>query len=481
MNFPMIIQVIGRILRIVSVLYLLPILVAAAFQDGTHPVWMLCMVITFIVGSLLMRIKVPSSDMFPKDGMAIVAIAWILLSVTCAVPYTLTGDIPNYIDAIFETVSGFTTTGSSVVLDVEGLYPSVLFWRSFTQYMGGMGILLMTLAIMPKVNKRSILMMRAEVPGPTVGKLASKMVTTARILYSIYISLTILNIVFLMLGGIPFFESMLLAFGSAGTGGFAIRNANIAYYHSTYIQIVVAVFTMLFGINFNIFFLFVMNRTRLAFRNEEFRAYLLIIFASTIFIAQDLMAMAGNSLSAGEAYRDSFFHVTSILTSTGYWTTNIHNWTLHSRALLMILMLIGACAGSTAAGLKISRVLILGKGAYQEAKRFVNPNRVIPIQMDGHQLPDSLIKSVGIYIFVYVCLFFVTLMILAYTELNLLQAFTATLSSLNNIGLEIIGEPVAYGGLAGWAKLFLCLIMLIGRLELFPILVLMMPSTWRKV
>lgn len=219
MNFRMIMQVIGRILRIQAFLFLLPLIVGTAFRDGTPVLWIFCMSSVFLIGTLLTKLKVPSSDMYPKDGMAIVAMAWVALSLTCAAPFTLTGTIPNYVDAIFETVSGLTTTGASLVNDVESLAPSVLFWRSFTQYMGGMGILLMTLAIMPKVNKRSILMMRAEVPGPTVGKLASRMVTTARILYSIYLVLTLLNVLFLMLGGVSFFESLLLAFGSAGTGG----------------------------------------------------------------------------------------------------------------------------------------------------------------------------------------------------------------------------------------------------------------------
>ncbi len=478
MNFRMIMQVIGRILRIQAFLFLLPLIVGTAFRDGTPVLWIFCMSSVFFIGTLLTKLKVPSSDMYPKDGMAIVAMAWVALSLTCAAPFTLTGTIPNYVDAIFETVSGLTTTGASLVNDVESLAPSVLFWRSFTQYMGGMGILLMTLAIMPKVNKRSILMMRAEVPGPTVGKLASRMVTTARILYSIYLVLTLLNVLFLMLGGVSFFESLLLAFGSAGTGGFAIREANIAHYGSHYIEMVVAIFTMLFGINFNIFFLFIMRRQRLAIRNEEFRVYLALIFGCTVIIAQSILHQFPNSLIA---YKEAFFHVVSMITSTGYYTENLHEWPMYSRAVLMLLMLVGACAGSTAAGLKISRVLILGKGAIQEAKRFVHPNRVIPVQMDGHKLPDALVRSVGIYLFVYACLFLLTLMILAGRGMNLLQAFTATMSSLNNIGMEIIGEPVAYGGLDYGTKLFLSLIMIVGRLELFPILVLMMPSTWRKV
>ncbi len=413
----------------------------------------------------------------PKDGLIIVTLVWIALSVTGAFPYMLTGTLTGFTDAFFETVSGLTTTGSSMIADVEALLPSIMFWRSFTQFMGGMGILVFALAIMPRVNKRSFQILRAEVPGPTVGKLVSRIGTTAKILYSIYIGLFLLQIVFLLLGGMDFFESVLISFGSAGTGGFAIRNANVAHYNSTYLEMVIAVFTWLFGVNFQLFFLLLLRRFRVVAENEELRLYILITLVSTLIIAQNIL-----SISAGpiEAYRDSFFHVSSILTSTGYRTVDLNQWSLFARMILMILMFIGASAGSTAAGIKVVRLVIMMKGARQELKRFLHPNRVFPLTLDGKKMPESLIRGTGAYLFVYTMMFLLCMTVLAARELNLLNAFTATLSSLNNIGMEIIGGVVDYAALSVFSKLFLCVIMIMGRLEIFPVLILLLPSTWRE-
>lgn len=415
--------------------------------------------------------------LYPKDGLIIVTLVWIALSVTGAFPYMLTGTLTGFTDAFFETVSGLTTTGSSMIADVEALLPSIMFWRSFTQFMGGMGILVFALAIMPRVNKRSFQILRAEVPGPTVGKLVSRIGTTAKILYSIYIGLFLLQIVFLLLGGMDFFESVLISFGSAGTGGFAIRNANVAHYNSTYLEMVIAVFTWLFGVNFQLFFLLLLRRFRVVAENEELRLYILITLVSTLIIAQNIL-----SISAGpiEAYRDSFFHVSSILTSTGYRTVDLNQWSLFARMILMILMFIGASAGSTAAGIKVVRLVIMMKGARQELKRFLHPNRVFPLTLDGKKMPESLIRGTGAYLFVYTMMFLLCMTVLAARELNLLNAFTATLSSLNNIGMEIIGGVVDYAALSVFSKLFLCVIMIMGRLEIFPVLILLLPSTWRE-
>lgn len=477
MNTQMIVQSVGRILQIQSLLFLLPMLVSMRFQEETAWIWILCSFLTFGTGKLLSLREPERTEMYAKEGLVIVTLVWIVLSVTCSVPYLLTNTIPNFTDALFESVSGLTTTGSSVIPDVEAILPSMLFWRSFTQFMGGMGILVFALAIMPKVNKRSFQMLRAEVPGPVVGKLVSRIADTAKILYLIYIGLFMLQIVFLWVGGMPFFESILIAMGSAGTGGFAIRNANIAHYGSSYLEMVIAVFTILFGINFQLFFLLLLRRFRLVFRNEELRLYLIVIGVATIAIAQNILPEGGGSVAA---YRDAFFHVSSVITSTGYRTVDLDQWSLYARMILMILMFTGASAGSTAAGIKMVRLVIMGKAARFELKRFIHPNRVVPMTLDGKKMPESVVKGVGAYLFVYVLTFLACMTVLAGREMNLLNAFTATLSSLNNIGMEIIGGPVDYLGLTTGSKLFLSLIMIMGRLEIFPVLILMLPSTWQE-
>lgn len=477
MNTRMIFHSIGRILQVQSLLFLLPLLVALWYRDQTGWTWGICSLLTLSVGKLLALREPKRSDLYGKESLIIVTLVWMVLSVSSALPYVMTGSIPSFTDAFFESVSGLSTTGSSVITNVEVLLPSVLFWRSFTQFMGGMGILVFALAIMPKVNKRAFQMMRAEVPGPVVGKLVSRIGNTAKILYMIYLGLFVLQVLFLVFGGMELFESVLIAMGSAGTGGFAIRNANVAHYGSTYLEMVIAVFTMLFGVNFQLYFLLLLRRFSLVFRNEELKLYLGIIAVATIAIAQDVLVLAPGSLNA---YRDAFFHVTSIITSTGYRTVDLNQWSLYARMILMLLMFTGACAGSTAAGIKLVRFVIMGKGARYELKRFIHPNRVVPLTLDGKKMPDSVVKGVGAYLFVYTLTFVACMLVLASRELNLLNAFTATLSSLNNIGMEIIGGPVDYPSMSVVSKLFLSLIMIMGRLEIFPVLILLLPSTWQE-
>ena len=477
MNTRMIAYSVGRIFQIQSLLFLLPLIVSLYYGEVSVWVWVLCSGITFLAGKLMSLREPEKTDLYSKDGLLIVSLVWVSLALTCALPYLLTGTIPSFPNAFFESVSGLSTTGTSVIANVEGLPPSILFWRSFTQFMGGMGILVFALAIMPKVNKRSFQLMRAEVPGPVVGKLVSRIGDTAKILYLIYIALFLCQVVFLVAGGMSFFESLLISMGSAGTGGFAIRNANIAHYGSTYVEMVIAVFTMLFGINFQLYFLLLLRKFRVVFRNEEMRLYFGIIFVATIAIASSTLHLSHDAVIS---YRDAFFHVTSFITSTGYATVDFNQWTLYARMILMVLMLTGACAGSTAAGIKLVRFVIMGKGARYELKRFIHPNRVVPLQLDGKKLPDTVIRGVGAYLFVYVLVFFTCMLVLASRELNLLQAFTATLSALNNIGIEIIGGQIQYVSLSVLSKMFLCLIMMMGRLEIFPFPILLLPSTWQE-
>ncbi len=466
-------------LRLEALFFLLPLFVSAIYKETTQMSWILSIIITFGVGTALAAIVPKTDSMFAREGMTITALSWILLSGFGALPFILTGSIPGFIDAFFETVSGFTTTGASVIADVEALPHSVLFWRSFTHLIGGMGVLVFALAIMPKVNRRSIHILRAESPGPVVGKLVSRVARTARILYIIYIGMTLVQILLLILGGMPVFDSILIAFGSAGTGGFGIKNNSMAFYNSAYLDIVVGVFVILFGVNFNIYHLLILRETKLALKNDELRVYLGIIAAAVVCIALSILPQYAVSW---KAWVDSFFQVASIITTTGYSNTDFDVWPVFAKAVLLLLMFIGACAGSTGGGIKVSRIVILWKGSVEQLKRSIRPNQVVPAKQDERPIPDYLMKAVGLYLFVYFVIFSASVLILTLDHLDLVSAFSAVAATFNNIGpgLALVGPMQNYGHLNDIAKFLLSWCMLLGRLEIFPILALFMPSNWKK-
>lgn len=475
----MVFHTLGRMLRLEALFFLLPLFVSAIYKETTQMSWILSIIITFGVGTALAAIVPKTDSMFAREGMTITALSWILLSGFGALPFILTGSIPGFIDAFFETVSGFTTTGASVIADVEALPHSVLFWRSFTHLIGGMGVLVFALAIMPKVNRRSIHILRAESPGPVVGKLVSRVARTARILYIIYIGMTLVQILLLILGGMPVFDSILIAFGSAGTGGFGIKNNSMAFYNSAYLDIVVGVFVILFGVNFNIYHLLILRETKLALKNDELRVYLGIIAAAVVCIALSILPQYAVSW---KAWVDSFFQVASIITTTGYSNTDFDVWPVFAKAVLLLLMFIGACAGSTGGGIKVSRIVILWKGSVEQLKRSIRPNQVVPAKQDERPIPDYLMKAVGLYLFVYFVIFSASVLILTLDHLDLVSAFSAVAATFNNIGpgLALVGPMQNYGHLNDIAKFLLSWCMLLGRLEIFPILALFMPSNWKK-
>lgn len=475
----MVFHTLGRMLRLEALFFLLPLFVSAIYKETTQMSWILSIIITFGVGTALAAIVPKTDSMFAREGMTITALSWILLSGFGALPFILTGSIPGFIDAFFETVSGFTTTGASVIADVEALPHSVLFWRSFTHLIGGMGVLVFALAIMPKVNRRSIHILRAESPGPVVGKLVSRVARTARILYIIYIGMTLVQILLLILGGMPVFDSILIAFGSAGTGGFGIKNNSMAFYNSAYLDIVVGVFVILFGVNFNIYHLLILRETKLALKNDELRVYLGIIAAAVVCIALSILPQYAVSW---KAWVDSFFQVASIITTTGYSNTDFDVWPVFAKAVLLLLMFIGACAGSTGGGIKVSRIVILWKGSVEQLKRSIRPNQVVPAKQDERPIPDYLMKAVGLYLFVYFVIFSASVLILTLDHLDLVSAFSAVTATFNNIGpgLALVGPMQNYGHLNDIAKFLLSWCMLLGRLEIFPILALFMPSNWKK-
>ena len=478
MNYQMIGYVIGRILLTEAVLLVPPMLTAFLYGESVLP-FLLPAILLAAVG-LVIGLKRPrKTALYARDGFAVVALAWVLMSAFGALPFVLSGDIPNYIDAFFETVSGFTTTGASILTAVEPLSRGGLFWRSFTHWVGGMGVLVFVMAILPMTDGHGMHLMRAEVPGPSVGKLVSRMSDTAKILYSIYFIMTILLIVLLMAGGMPLFDACIHSFGTAGTGGFSSRNLSVGAYNSAYFDIILGIFMLLFGVNFNLYYFLLVKRFRDVFRSEELRAYLFIVTASVLAIAANIVHMYG---SVGTSLRHAFFQVSSIITTTGYATADFNLWPTFSKGILLVLMFVGACAGSTGGGIKVARIVILTKASFADMRKMLHPNAVTTVRFEEKPLTDRSVRSVYQYIAVYLLVFVASFLLLSLEGFDLVSTFTALAACINNIGpgLEMVGPMGNFSAFSPAAKLLLSFDMLVGRLEIFPMLLLFAPSIWKR-
>ena len=407
-----------------------------------------------------------------------VALSWIVLSITGAIPFVLSGAIPHPIDAIFETVSGFTTTGASILTEVESLPRSILFWRSFSHWIGGMGVLVFLLSLLPLAGGYHMNLMRAESPGPSVSKLVPKVQSTAKILYSIYLGMTVLQIIFLLLGRVPLFDTLCITFGSAGTGGFGIKNDSLGSY-STYCQVVTTIFIILFGVNFSAYYLILTKKFKAAFHIEEIRYYFGIILAAIILIAINTRHMFSGF---AQAFQQSAFQVGSIITTTGYSTTDFNQWPALSKTILVLLMFIGACAGSTGGGIKVSRIVLLLKAARKEFQLYLHPNAVKKIKMDQKTVPHETLRSTNIFLSVYLVIFCASVLLISLDNFDLITNFTSVAATLNNIGpgLEIVGPMGNFSSFSYLSKSVLIFDMLAGRLEIFPLLLLFFKNTWKK-
>ena len=480
MNKRMIGFVIGRLLLMEAMLMVLPLGVSFIYGESLKYKGAYFGVIMLLIAmGLVLSFKSPENmSIQGREGFVIVALSWILMSAFGALPFVITKEIPSFIDAFFETVSGFTTTGSSIITDLSLISHSNLFWRSFTHLVGGMGVLVLVLAIFPKHSPGSVHVMKAEVPGPTFGKLVSKLSTTARVLYKIYLVMTGIMIVLLMLGGLDWFESSLLAFGTAGTGGFGARNGSILPYNSAYVDIVLAVGMLVFGVNFNIYYFILIGKVKEALSNEELKYYLIIVGAAVALI---FINISTTYKSMGHALRDIFFTVSSIITTTGFSTADFGKWPVFSQTVLLLLMFFGACAGSTAGGLKISRVIMMAKMFVAEIKQMISPNRVVSIKYEHKPLDSKVKKGVANYFIVYIGIFTVLLLVVSMTTDDFLTAFSAVAATFNNIGpgLGKVGPAFSFANMTDVSKIFLSFGMLAGRLELFPMLILFAPETWR--
>ena len=479
MNFSIVKRIIGYVLVFVAVLMVLPCIVAVIYQEREGWSFVITAALCLLLGFLIMRKKPENRVFYVKEGFVAVALSWIIMSVMGSLPFLITGTITNPIDAMFETVSGFTTTGSSVLSDVEAVSKSVLFWRSFTHWIGGMGVLVFLLSLLHMTGGGShINLMKAESPGPSVSKLVPTVQSTAKILYIIYLAMTVLEVVFLLIGKMPLFDALTITFGTAGTGGFGIKNDSMAGY-SPYLQIVVTVFMILFGVNFSAYFLLLRRKVKQAFSMEEVRWYLLIILASIALITLSVRGMYG---SVGEAARHAAFQVGSIITTTGYASTDFNLWPEVPRTILVLLMFIGACAGSTGGGIKVSRLVILVKTIKKELHTLLHPSSLKKLKMDGHTLEHETVRATNVFLIAYVLIFSFSVLLVAFDGNDLITNFTAVASALNNIGpgLELVGPMGNFGLFSNGAKLVLIFDMLAGRLELFPLLLLFVRDTWKK-
>lgn len=480
MNRRMIVEILSHVMRVEALLLLIPICVSVIYGEFN-------VTVSFLITAALLGLfslagvftKPKTRDIYAREGFVIVALSWVVLSLFGALPFYISGHIPSFIDALFETVSGFTTTGSSILTDVEIIPKGLIFWRSFTHWIGGMGVLVFMLSVVPLADSRAMYLMRAEVPGPTVGKLVPKIKDTARILYGIYIGITVLEVILLVCGGMPVFDAFVYTFGSVGTGGFSMHNAGIAHYNSLYIEIVIIVFMVLCGTNFNLFYFILIGKLRDALKSEELRWYIIIILCSIAAITVNTMNIYDGVLSS---LRNASFQVTSIITTTGYVTADFETWPMLSKCVILALMFTGACAGSTGGGFKLSRIILLLKKAANGIKGIVSPKRVAIVKFEGKPVETATLSSASVYLIVYVAIFMISLLLVAVDNLDFASTVSSVLTCLSNVGpgFGICGATGNFSDFSVLSKLVLSIDMLLGRLEIYPMLMLCSPIIWKK-
>lgn len=479
MNTKMIRYILAKMLGVEALLLLLPALVGVIYQEKYAVYFLIPSIALLLIFVIWGRKKPENSTIYGKEGMIVVACAWILWSLFGALPFRLSGFIPSYLDAFFETVSGFTTTGSTILSDVEILPQCMHFWRSFTHWIGGMGVLVFVMVLTSLDKKNSMHLIRAEVPGPEKDKLVPKTMSTARILYGMYLGLTIIEVVLLLLGGLSLFDSLIHAFGTAGTGGFSNYTDSIGHFQSAYIDGVVSLFMILFGVNFNLYFLLLLGEFKSVWKNEELKIYFGMIAAATIMITWNIHSQYSGFL---HAFRYAVFQVGTIITTTGYATADYNLWPMLSQCILIALMVIGACASSTGGGIKVSRFMIAVKSIKREIKQMVHPKSVNLIWINGKKMGNDVIRSVFIYLMAYAGIAGISVLLIAVDNFDFATTFSAVMATLNNIGPGIgaVGPTGSFADFSPLSKLVFCFDMLAGRLEIFPFLMLFTASAWRR-
>lgn len=478
MSYRTIFYILGCILKFESLFLLLPFIVGLIYKEESASAFLITAAVCFVFGFLLTWKKPVRKNLYIKEGFLTVSLSWVIMSIFGALPFVICGEIPSYIDALFETVSGFTTTGASILNDVEALSHACLFWRSFTHWIGGMGVFVFIMSILPLMGGSTMNLMKAESTGPSVSKFVPHVKDTAKILYSIYLTITVVEILLLFAAGMSFFDSVTLSFGTTGTGGFGTRNTSLAEYTPLQ-QNIVTVFMILSGVNYAAYFLIISRKFKDIFHIEEIRWYFLAILGSAGLIILNTRHLYG---SLGETARHAFFQVGSIITTTGYATTDFDLWPEFSKTILVLLMFMGACAGSTGGGMKVSRLLILGKTLRKELSLILHPRQVKKIRLNGHPVEHETVRNTNVFLVIYFLLLLFTTLLISVDNFNFTTNFTAVVATLNNIGpgLDMVGPTQNFSIFSGFSKCVLIFNMLAGRLELFPMMVLFFPATWKR-
>ena len=477
MNFRLVFKVTGKALMVEAVSMLIPLMVCLFYQEDPTP-FLFTIPLVMIIGFALSLLH-SNDHFFPREGFFSVALIWLLMGAFGALPFYFSGFFPSYIDCFFEAVSGFTTTGASILTAVEPLSRGILFWRSFIHWLGGMGVLILTIALLPSLGSRTLHLMKAESPGPVVSKLVPKSSQSSKILYGIYCGMTAIEVVALRIAGMPWYDSIVHSFATAGTGGFSTRNLSIAAYNSPAIEIIITIFMLLFSVNFSLYFLLLCGKVKQVLKSDELRFFLIVVFASIALISVNIWNLYP---TVGESIRHAAFQVGSIISTTGFASTDFNQWPEFSRVLLVLLMFIGACAGSTGGAIKCSRVLLLGRCIRREIKQVIHPRVVNVVKLDGRVVDEPALRSVHIFFAAYIFITLGATLLVSVDNNSFGTTFTAVVSCIGNIGpgLELVGPMGNYAFFSPFSKLLLSLCMIIGRLEILPILVLFSGNAWKR-
>lgn len=480
MNYLLILKLMGVVFKTEALLMIVPLVISFIYQSGDGIYFIYTAIPLFIFGYCLTKIKPKSTVFRSKEGFATVALSWIFMSVFGAIPFYLSGYFNTFIDCFFETVSGFTTTGSSILTNVEAVPKGLVFWRSFTHWVGGMGVLVFVLAIIPNLNGSAVHLLKAESPGPVTGKFVPKIRESAKILYTIYFIMSVVQVILLLASGLSLYDSLITTMGSAGTGGFSNLNLSVGGYNNVAAEVITTIFMLLFGVNFNIYYYITSKQLGLVKSNEELKLYFLIAFASMLLIAGNIMPMYGGSFLT--ALRYSSFQVSSIMTTTGFATTDFHLWPMFSKSILLLLMIVGASAGSTGGGIKVSRLLILFKAIRREIGLIIHPRRVQSVKLENETLDDRVLTNVLVFLSAYALIALVSTFLISIDGHDFETTATAVLAALGNIGpgFSLVGPMGNFSVFSSFSKLVLSFCMLAGRLEIFPMLILLSPRVWRN-
>lgn len=480
MNYKVVLKVIGNVLKYEVALLVIPLLVSLYYGEGDAWAFLITIISMIPIIFLLCRVNIKKKEMYAKEGFITVGIAWLAISIVGAMPFVISGSIPSFIDAFFETVSGFTTTGATILTEIESLPKGILFWRSFTHWIGGMGVLIFMLALIPSLGANTIHLLKAESPGPNPGKIVPKIKQTAKILYIIYFIFTVIEAICLMFAGLSLYDSVLHALGTAGTGGFSNMNSSVASFNNPAVEWIIAIFMMIFGVNFTLYYQVIKGNVKNALRNEELKYYVLIIVVAIAFITINIWDIYGGNFV--EAVRASTFQVSSIVTSTGFATADFNLWPTMSKMIIMFLMLVGAMAGSTGGGIKTIRFVIVLKAIRREINKILHPKRIQSVKIDGKVVQEETISGVFLFIGAYAVISLIAMFIISFDGFDMLTTTTSVITTMSNIGpgLEMVGPVGNFSEFSALSKLVLSFCMLAGRLEIYPMLIMFSPSVWKK-